>query len=184
LTILVVDNGSPFTINIANVLEKLNQKFDCKSYTEVANLLSYNKIILSGRQRNDRNINAVNSSIVKSCYSHGVPLLGICYGGEIISLTFGGSIHKIGRIHGVEQIRVLEENILIPKKGTIQVYESHTYSVARLPREFKSVASSRYSSHELFFHTTHKIFGTQFHPENSGEIGVDILRNFLNVTNE
>ena len=184
MTTLVVDNGSPFTINIRNLLEKLDQKYDCKKYGEVGNLILYDKIILSGRQKNDRNINAVNSSIVKFCYYHGIPLLGICYGGEIISLTFGGSIHKIERIQGVEQIRVLEENILIPKRGTVQVYESHAYRVSKLPREFKSVASSRYSSHELFLHTTKKIYGTQFHPENSGKIGVDIFRNFLNMTNE
>jgi GMP synthase (glutamine-hydrolysing) len=184
LKTLVLDNGSPYTLNILKLIDKLNQKYDCKRYNEVADHLLYDKIILSGRQKNDKNINAANSSIVKSCYYQNIPLLGICYGAEIISLTFGGSIHRIERIQGIKQIRVFEENDLIPKRGNIRVYESHSYSIARLPREFKSVASSRFSSHELFFHTTKSIYGTQFHPENSGKIGLGIFRNFLNITNE
>jgi GMP synthase (glutamine-hydrolysing) len=184
LKTLVLDNGSPFTLNIIKLIDKLNQKYDCKAYNEVADHLLYDKIILSGRQKNNKDINAVNSSIVKSCYNQNIPLLGICYGAEIISLTFGGSIHRIERIQGLEQIRVFEENVLIPNIGNIRVYESHSYSIARLPREFKSVANSKFSSHELFFHTRKKIYGTQFHPENSGKIGLGIFQNFLNITNE
>lgn len=181
---LVLDNGSPFTFSILKFFDKLNQKFDCKKYNEVANHLLYDRVILSGRQKNDKSINVVNSSIVRSCYCRNIPLLGICYGAEIIALTFGGSIHRIERIHGLKEIKVHKENDLIKKRGTIRVYESHAYSIAKLPAEFISVATSEFSSHELFCHTIKKIYGTQFHPENSGKVGLAIFRNFLNISDE
>ncbi len=53
------------------------------------------KVILSGRRKFSKEINAVNSSIIRCCDYNDKPLLGICYGAEIIALTLGGSIRRI-----------------------------------------------------------------------------------------
>lgn len=176
-----MDNGSPFTDDILTLLDTLGQRYNCKSWTEVSLPLPYKRVILSGRRKNERRINAINSIIVRKCHQDNIPLLGICYGAEIIALTFGGSIRKIEHAQGLTKIAVFEENDLIKEKGYVEVYESHSYSIARLPPDFISIASSNICQYELFRHKAAKMYGTQFHPERSGNVGINIFRNFLNL---
>lgn len=136
------------------------------------------KVILSGRRRNSKEINAVNSKIVKQCHGGSKPLLGICYGAEIIALTLGGSIRKMpAHVQGTTQVSVSGQNPLTDGKKSISVYESHGYCVARLPADFRSLASSQYCDHEIF--SIGKTYGTQFHPEKSGSDGLALLQNFV-----
>jgi GMP synthase (glutamine-hydrolysing) len=69
-------------------------------------------------------------------------------------------------------------NPLTEEKKTILVYESHRYCIARLPPNFKSLASSKYCEHEIFA-SDRKVYGTQFHPEKSVGDGLALLKNFL-----
>ncbi|MDQ5868365.1 MAG: gamma-glutamyl-gamma-aminobutyrate hydrolase family protein [Thermoproteota archaeon] len=181
MKVLVLDNNSPFTSDILHCLDKLDQKYECRKCLEVPNPLSYDRIILSGRKKNDKRINATNSSIIRLCHSYDKPLLGICYGAEIIALTFGGSIRRVKQVMEMTKINIHRENDLMTKKGIWEAYESHSYNIARLPKEFVSVASSQFSPYEIFCHTKKKIYGTQFHPERSSELGFEIFRNFLNL---
>jgi GMP synthase (glutamine-hydrolysing) len=181
LKTLVLDNGSPFTTDILNLLDKLDQKYDCKKFSEVSFHMTYGRVILSGRKKNDQRINSVNSSIIRTCHNNDIPLLGICYGAEIIALTFGGSIRRIEHVQGSTKITVFRKNDLMEENMLTEVYESHSYNIARLPPEFISLARSYVSPYELFYHTTKKIYGTQFHPERSGEVGYNLFRNFVRL---
>ncbi|HEX7178229.1 MAG TPA: hypothetical protein VF220_00780, partial [Nitrososphaeraceae archaeon] len=86
MKILILDNLSPFTINIRSCLGKLGVQFDCIKYYELSGIGEYDKIILSGRKKNKSEINAINSKVVRMCYDSDKHLLGICYGAEIIAL--------------------------------------------------------------------------------------------------
>lgn len=185
-SVLVVDNLSPFTPYILDCLDKLRAKYICKKYFEVdssnSNNSQYNKAILSGRQRNSKEMNAINSKIIKYCFENDVPLLGICYGAEILALTFGGSICRMGgSIHGTITVTISKPNHLMSDRDIVDVYESHRYCVSKLPEDFDSIASSIYCKHEIFSHRRKKIFGTQFHPEKSGRDGFILLSNFLTL---
>ncbi len=143
----------------------------------LADLGRYDRVILSGRRKNSKEINAMNSKIVRHCHDSGKPLLGICYGAEIIALTLGGSIRKLpSHVHGTTAVSVSGQNPLTGSKKSISVYESHGYCVARLPANFRSLASSQHCEHEIF--ARGKTFGTQFHPERSGSDGLALLQNF------
>ena len=181
MKVLVLDNNSPFTSDILNCLDKLDQKYECRKCIEAPNPLYYDRIILSGRKKNDRRINAINSTTIRLCHTYDKPLLGICYGAEIIALTFGGAIRRGEQVVGMTEINILRENGLITKMGIWEAYESHSYNIARLPKEFVSVANSRFSQYEIFCHNKKKIYGTQFHPERSGDFGFKLFRNFLNL---
>jgi GMP synthase (glutamine-hydrolysing) len=180
LIVLVVDNGSPYVKDIILCLDQIGQSHTIKKYDEEFSLTSYEKVILSGRLKNEKLINAVNSKIIRTCFNNETPLLGICYGAEIIALTFGGSIHKTGFVQGMNKIKI-EKPIKLLKEPYCNVYESHSYAISHLPENFVCIASSASSKHEIFCHNSKKIFGTQFHPEKSGESGVDLIRNFVNL---
>jgi GMP synthase (glutamine-hydrolysing) len=140
----------------------------------------YDKVILSGRRRYSKEINAANSKIVRHCHESGKPILGICYGAEIIALTMGGAIRKMpSHVQGPTTITVKETNALTLGKNSISVYESHAYCVSRLPTGFRSLAKSENCENELFAHLDKNIFGTQFHPEKSGPDGNSMLKNFV-----
>lgn len=178
---LVVDNLSPFTPDILKCLDSLNAKYIYKKYFEVSDvdLQNCRRVILSGRRRNDKETNAANSRIIRHCHDSDVPLLGICYGAEIIALALGGSIRRMPS-HVQGQIDVsTRDSALTPGKDKISVYESHGFCVARLPEGFAPVASSNYCQHEIFAHRTKRIYGTQFHPEKSGPDGLDLLGRFV-----
>jgi GMP synthase (glutamine-hydrolysing) len=179
-----VDNLSPFTPDILKSLEGLGAKHLCLPYSKVsaADLTNCDRIILSGRRRNSKEINSANSKIIKFCHGWDKPMLGICYGAEIIALTLGGTICRMAsHVQGQTAIEVTKTNPLTGERRGISVYESHAYCIARLPEKFDSLASSEYCRHEIFSHESKPIFGTQFHPEKSGRDGEVVLGSFLKV---
>ncbi len=178
--ILVVDNCSLFINDLLSCLDRLKVKYEVKRYDEIGsyyNVGSYDAVILSGRKSNNRAMNVVNMGIVRYVYMHDMPLLGICYGLEITALALNGTIVKNCKVTGMNYVHV-KCNIPIVDKGIIQVYESHEYSIARLPREFVSIAYSSTCSNEIVMHKSKNIFGTQFHPEVSGMHGFEMIKRF------
>jgi GMP synthase (glutamine-hydrolysing) len=184
MPVLVVDNLSPFTRDILACLDKLGVSHVYRKFSEVSenDLAGCDKVILSGRRRNSKEVNAANSMIIRQCNSSGKPLLGICYGAEIIALTLGGSIRKMpSHVQGTTPVSLARPNPLTGDKKSISVYESHGYCVARLPANFQTLASSQYCEYEIFSDDRKKIYGTQFHPEKSGSDGLALLQNFAKL---
>ena len=150
---LVVDNLSPFTADILTCLGQLDNPHLHKRFSEVSNeeLAQCNRVILSGRRKHSKEINAVNSRIIRYCHYHKKPLLGICYGAEIIALTLGGSIRKMPvHVQGTTEVSVSSANPLTEGKKSILVYESHRYCIAKSPQilarlQALGTASMRYS---------------------------------------
>jgi GMP synthase (glutamine-hydrolysing) len=184
LGILVLDNLSPFTPDILACLDRLGVQYVCRQFSEASHkdVKKCDRVILSGRRKNDPAINAANSRIIMQCHGSDKPLLGICYGAEIIALTFGGSIRRMpGRIVGQIEIDVEAPNALTDGKASISAYESHGFCVARLPAGFERLAGSQYCEYEIFAHREKRIYGTQFHPEKSGQDGLDLIASFARL---
>jgi GMP synthase (glutamine-hydrolysing) len=170
--------------NDARDINDMSHHTNHRNYTSnTNNNLSCDKVILSGRRMNNREINIVNSNIIRQCFEKNIPLLGICYGAEILALTLGGTIRKMAvPVNDTISLKVSKSSSLISADiKTLLVYESHKYCVAKLPEGFESLASSIDCEHEIFSHKEKKLFGTQFHPEKSGVDGLNLLSKFLSV---
>ena len=92
-----MDNGSIYTKNLIDFLSDKKIKFVSQKVDEVdlSELQKFYSFILSGRRKNVKEMNATNSKIIKHAVSEKKPLLGICYGAEILAITLGGTIKKI-----------------------------------------------------------------------------------------
>jgi GMP synthase (glutamine-hydrolysing) len=177
--LLVVDNGSVYTKSLLDFLLHKKITFNTLSFDKVilSELHKYSSIILSGRTTNIALMNAINSKIVRHAVLEKIPLLGICYGAEILALTLGGTIKKMDKSHnGIQEIEVIKTNPIC--KNKIKVFESHSYLVSKLDNCFVQIAKSDYCKYEIFQYANHKIFGTQFHPEMSDD-GKLLLEKFI-----
>ena len=166
--LLVVDNGSVYTKNLTDFLTKKNISFDIQTpNTLLLNSLSnYDSFILSGRRKNEKKTNEINSKIVNYSLNHNSKLLGICYGAEILALTLGGTIKKSSSIQkGDETVKISENNLI--KNDSLLVLESHNFEISKLPKELIPIGESPNCKYEIITHVTKPIFGTQFHPEMS-----------------
>ena len=176
-----MDNGSIYTKNLIDFLsekkiEFINQKFD---EVDLSGIQKFYSFILSGRRKNDRKINVVNSKIIKHAVSEEKSLLGICYGAEILAITLGGTIKKSYKhVGGQETVIIEKENEICD--GEISVTESHNYEISQLGSHLHHLASSKSCKYEIVKHNNLNIFGTQFHPEMSND-GQSIIQAFLSV---
>ena len=183
----MVDNISPYTKDIITCLDTINVKYEYKKYHDLSISNdgidnSYAKVIVSGRRVNSRQNNAINSSLLKLCLQKNIPTLGICYGCEIIALTFGGTIKRMEKpARQMITVDILVPNPLVHKSRSINVFESHGYLVSRLPDDFVRIGSSALCQNEIISHKSKSMFGVQFHPERSGPDGLDLIRTFINL---
>ncbi len=179
--LLVVDNGSVYTKNLTDFLSNLGISFQSILHDkiELSKLSEYNSFILSGRRSNDKKMNQLNSKIITMAISEEKPLLGICYGAEIMGLTLGGTIRITNSLHkGDQKIQMLKENPLC--KTEINVFESHHFELAKLPTSIQTIAKSQNCEHEIVQFKDSNIFGTQFHPEMTKD-GKELIGKFCKL---
>lgn len=176
--LLVVDNGSIYTQNLIAFLEEKKISFE-KQTPQKINLKSIEKFdsfILSGRRKNEKIINKINSQIIKHTVKKNKKLFGICYGAEILAITLGGTIRKLEDSQkGEEEISISQKNDLINE--SIKVFESHGYEISKLPDSFISIGNSKNCKHEIIQYYGKSIFGTQFHPEMTLD-GKELIQKF------
>ena len=177
--LLLVDNGSVFTKDIANTLSNSGINFDQKSSDQINldDISRYDSFILSGRRNNDSQMNAKNSKIILHAVNQKKKLLGICYGAEILALALGGTIRKSSVIRGEQEI-TSNENILCEGKNT--VFESHSYEISKLGSSLNCLAESKNCKNEIVKHKELAIYGTQFHPEMTAD-GQKMIANFAKL---
>uniref|UniRef100_A0A7V4CHT9 Glutamine amidotransferase domain-containing protein n=1 Tax=candidate division WOR-3 bacterium TaxID=2052148 RepID=A0A7V4CHT9_UNCW3 len=127
--------------------------------------------------------NEFNQSILEILREIEIPILGICYGHQLLAKAFGGEIGKyLEFIERNEEIFLLnKEDIFYNLEDKIVAKKSHQEYVIKsslTKTELEITAFSKNCEVEAIRHRKRKIFGVQFHIERSGEVGYRIIKNF------
>lgn len=110
-----------------------------------------------------------------------IPILGICYGCQLIAYTLGGEVkHAETREYGKQQATFADSLLFKDLKKKNQVWMSHTDYINKLPDGFKIVAHTATCPVAAMENTARNIYGVQYHPEVVHTIdGINMLKNFL-----
>ena len=183
--ILIIDFGSQFTQLIVRRIRELGVFSELISHKKIksSQIKSNVKgIILSGGPLNvyQLNDNLFDNKILKL----GIPILGICFGHQILSKFNGGKVKQSKhREFGLTNIHKRNNSLLIKNffnKKTKKVWMSHADQVTKLPKNFRVVASSENSKFSIVENKIKNFFGVQFHPEvTHTENGKKIISNFI-----
>ena len=137
------------------------------------------KIILSGGP--DHVWAQGSRTIDRKIFGLGVPVLGICYGHQLIAMKFGGEVEDGEMEDGYKLVRIMGECPLFRGlEGKIRVFMHHSDYVTRLPEGFLVVGDTPGNEYAVYWEPYRKIFGVQFHPEVGGD-GYLVLDNFLKL---
>ncbi len=112
----------------------------------------------------------------------GVPVLGICYGFQVMAKQLGGEVANTGlREYGATQVSVVDGGTLLDGQPDAQTtWMSHGDSVAKAPEGFRVLASTDSTPVAAFENTERRLYGVQWHPEvKHSEFGQNVLENFL-----
>ena len=184
--ILIIDFGSQFTQLIARRIRELGVFCEIVSHKKIKNkdiISSIKGIILSGGPLNVYEIDkySFDSKIIEK----GIPILGICFGHQILSKLNGGKVKKSkNREFGLANIYKKKNSLLTKNffnnKKSINVWMSHADQVSKLPKDFKVIASSQNSKFAIIENKFKKFYGVQFHPEvTHTENGTRLIKNFI-----
>jgi GMP synthase (glutamine-hydrolysing) len=181
--IAVLDFGSQYTQVIARRLR------ECQVYSKVYRFDTPARqlredgvcgIILSGGPSSVFAEQAPSPD--RALFDLGLPILGICYGLQLLGHLLGGKVAKsTQREYGRGTLRVAQASDLF--KGlpeSIQVWNSHGDKLIAMPPGFVAIGQTENSSFAAIEDPTRRIYGLQFHPEVfHTDRGTDIIRNFL-----
>ena len=184
--ILIIDFGSQFTQLIARRVRESGVYSEIISHKKVKNKNIDNSIkgiILSGGPLNVYQINKY--SFDKRIIENQIPVLGICFGHQILSKLNGGRVKQSKyREFGLANIYKKRESILTKnffnKKNINKVWMSHADQVSKLPKNFNVIASSQNSKFAIIENKKKNFYGVQFHPEvTHTENGKKLINNFI-----
>jgi len=180
--ILILDFGAQYSQLIARRLRELGvycELHPCNLPPEKIRAFRPRGIVLSG---GPASVLAEGSPRAdRSIYEMGIPILGICYGLQLLAHELGGKVDQAAhREFGPAAIDVKSSSPLfagLPAK--LDVWMSHGDRVEALPPGFEPIASTASSPYAAIENRARKVYGVQFHPEVvHTPRGSDILRNF------
>lgn len=181
--IAVLDFGSQYTQVIARRVRECHVHSRIFPFNTPASVLraeGVTGVILSG---GPASVKATGSPRPDpEVFALGVPVLGICYGLQLIAVMNGGTVAgSAQREYGCGRLEVKDgSRLLAGLKGAFTVWNSHGDKVTRLPAGMHAVAQTENSACAVIEDAKRGIYGLQFHPEvNHTEHGTRILRNFL-----
>jgi len=183
--ILILDFGSQFAHLIGNRVRRLSAFSEIVPVaTPIAEIIAKNPagIILSG---GPKSVFANDSPKPDpAVFEMGVPILGICYGHQLLAHHFGGTIESAEKEFGEADFShsggALFENI--PQNS--RVFMNHGDAVVHLPSDFEITGKTEKCRIAAFQNQKKRIFSVQFHPEvTHSEYGQTILENFVNICN-
>jgi GMP synthase (glutamine-hydrolysing) len=185
--ILIIDFGSQFTQLIARRIREFGVFSEIISHKKIniSKIVKQNigGIILSGGPlnvyQNDK------FTFDKKILKLKKPVLGICFGHQILSKELGGRVKKSKhREFGLATIKKVSNSVLTKNffnnKNTSNVWMSHADQVSKMPKHFKVIASSKNSKLTIIENIKESFYGVQFHPEvTHTKNGKTLLRNFI-----
>ena len=201
--IIIVDYGMGNLKNVYNALKYLN--IPSKISNEISEIRSADQLILPGVGAFNKAMYNLNntglSDVIKDKVNSGTPLLGICLGMQMIFKKGyeNGICDGLGFIDGEVKLLAPTEKVKIPHIGWNRleysnkndlikgleensfVYYVHSY-VATNVKDKNLIGFSNYGGIKIpSIVCNDNVYGTQFHPEKSGETGLRILKNFGEV---
>ena len=182
-TIAVIDFGGQYTHLIANRIRRLGLYSEIvQPDADTESFKQYQGIILSGGPHSvlDPECPAINPEIL----SFNIPVLGLCYGHQLIAKLLGGKVSQgENREYGIAELAVTTDTSLF--KGLSekeQIWMSHGDAVDLPPEGFDALGSTSDCPFAAMGDVKRNIFGLQFHPEVTDTAkGMTILNNFLDM---
>ena len=182
--IVILDFGAQYTQVIARRVRECNVYSTILPYdmpAESIAALAPKGIILSG---GPASVYAKKAPLPdRAIFSLGVPVLGLCYGEQLLAHLLGGKVEKgLKREFGKGTLRINDRKCALfrglPRQ--IRVWNSHGDKLTKLPRGFKTVAVTENSPYAAIEQRARKFFGVQFHPEVAHTPrGREIIANFV-----
>lgn len=180
--ILIIDFGSQYTQLIARRVRELNVYCEIHPYNNLPEFTDDIKgIILSGSPCSVKDDSAPDIDL--SGYRKRIPILGVCYGAQLMAHKNGGRVLPSQiREYGRARITSMDRHNDLLKEITIdsQVWMSHGDTINSLPPDFKVIASTPTVNIAAYKVDGEETYGIQFHPEVTHSLeGKIILRNFV-----
>ncbi len=178
--ITVLDTGGQYTHLIARRVRELGVYSDVQpSETPAEALASRRGLIISGGPASV--LEPGSPDIDPRILTSDVPVLGICYGHQLLAKHLGGRVQKGTRgEYGIAQLTVTAPDPLWSGVDRSQIWMSHFDTVDAVPAGFRVTASSGVSGVAAMSDTEHRLFGIQFHPEvMHTHAGRRVLENFI-----
>ena len=183
-TIIVLDFGAQYVQLIARRVRELNVYSEILPHdTPVEQIVQKGAccIILSGGPSSVYEAGA--PTVDPALFAAGIPVLGICYGHQLMSHLLGGTVEPgDDREYGHAEIDLTRQDTLFKgiEPGRLKVWMSHGDRVRHAPSGFLSLAESPSAPVAAMADAQRRLYGVQFHPEvNHTPCGMQVLRNFL-----
>lgn len=185
MRIALIDNGSKLRTELETLLSA--HEVTELSYPEAARVLDgdFDAIVLSGSSLSYTN--PITSQVeniraeMRLIQETKVPLLGICYGFELIAFTLGGTLRELPeKASGMRRVRLTQSDSFtesLPQE--FDAYEAHRWAIDEVPDELRVLAMSD-TGPEIIRHESRSLYGCQFHPEKmTSEAALQLFQNFL-----
>lgn len=183
--IVVLDFGAQYSLLIARRVRECNVYCEVKPYdTPIEDLkkIDCKGIILSGGPSSVYDKDAPKPD--PKLWTAGIPILGICYGTQLLAKELGGEVEQAGkREYGKTQLKVEDQSDLFAGLSKeLQCWMSHGDHITKLPADFKIKAVTDNCPNAAIGSKEKKVYGVQFHPEViHTPQGIEIIKNFLFV---
>ncbi|VBB47382.1 GMP synthetase (glutamine aminotransferase) [uncultured Paludibacter sp.] len=182
--IIILDFGSQTTQLIGRRIRELNEYCEILPYNKFpADTSGVKGVILSGSPYSvyDSNSFKIDLSSIRKNF----PVLGICYGAQLMVQSSGGKVEPVGtREYGRASLSdiALKDELLDGINNGSQIWMSHGDSITKLPERFQKIASTDDVELAAYKIEGEKTWGVQFHPEVYHTLdGMLILENFLKI---